>query len=337
MFLRTSLPLKAAILGLLWQGAVQGSLAQKEKSARAFAGNLSAHSSAIAVPFEYYKQHIYISVQVDDVPGLIFMLDTGASRNVLNLRTARQLGAASRRLKQEKKVGFGAEHIYTAPETPVRAEIESVPIARVMSVIDLSHFERHSGHVLDGILGYPFLQKFVVKLDFRNERLTFSPKRFVYRGPGLRIGILQQRTFPVIPITIGSSQQVHHQTNVVIDTGSNGTLMLYERFVRRLSLQESLLHTVAAKAYGLNGYYDVRLGSVRSIQIGSAIAHSVSVDYVEPEEEVHLDRGVSGEIGNGILQGFLVVVFDVPHGQIVLLPKESLVGSGTVRTYTVGP
>jgi hypothetical protein len=291
----------------------------------------------VSVPFEYNKQHIYVTVTVNGKPGFVFMLDSGASRNILNLRVARQFGIPERKLKQEKNVGFGGDRIYVAPEAKIRAEIDSVPVARTVSVMDLGRFERHSNHPLDGMLGYPFLQHFVVSLDFRKDRLTFLPPTYAYRAPGVRVGILAQKRFVGIPITISSSQYMHHVINVVVDTGSNTTLLLYDRFVPSLGLEDSLEHSAPAKAYGLNGYYDVQLGTLHSIQVSTATAHDVPVDYIEPEEEVHLARNIQGEIGNGILQGFLAVTFDVPHRKMIFLPKLAPLQSGTVRTVTVGP
>lgn len=334
---RISLQLVGLALALLMEAANTEISAQRAPIYQiAPSPNLLA-GRPVTVPFEYNKQHIYIAVTVNGQPGFVFMLDSGASRNILNLRTARQLGIPSRRLKQERNVGFGGERIYVAPEAKIRAEIDSVRVARTVSVIDLSHFERHSNHPIDGMLGFPFLEHFLVKLDFRNGLISFVPATYLYRGPGVRVGILGQRKFVAIPITIGSSRCVHHLINVVVDTGSNTTLLLYDRFVRDLGLQYSLTHSVPAKAYGLNGSYDVQLGTVDSIQVSTATADAVPVDYIEPEEEVHLARNIHGEIGNGILQGFLAVTFDVPHRQIVFLPKQAPLQSGTVRTVTIGP
>ncbi|MHB8301655.1 MAG: aspartyl protease family protein [Acidobacteriaceae bacterium] len=329
----------ASVFCLLAQRALVGA-PSIESSAPAARPGISSHATgAITVPFEYFNQHIYVVLTVNDRPGLIFMLDSGASRNILNLRTARRLGIKSRNLKQERNVGFGAERIYVAPETPVRAEIESVPVARVMSVMDLGKFERHSSHAIDGMLGHPFLQQFVVKLDFENDLLTLFPAaQFSYHGLGVRVGLRDGENFAAIPITVGSSKYVHHTVDAVIDTGSNMALLLYERSVRPLDLEESLSHATPIKAFGLNGYFDVDLGSVHSLQIGIAVARGVPVDYIDRDEEVHLVRNIAGEIGNGILHGFTAVIFDVPHRRMFFeLKRPPPLQSGTVRTVEIVP
>src|SRR6185437_16275638 len=87
-------------------------------------------------PFEYFKQHIYLPVALQGKLGFIFMLDSGASRNILNLRTARQLGLHPGNMEPEKNVGFGYERIYVAPEENVSVELGAVPMAHTLSVMD---------------------------------------------------------------------------------------------------------------------------------------------------------------------------------------------------------
>ncbi len=136
----------------------------------------------ITVPFEYYKQHIYIAISVDDTPGLIFMLDSGANENILNLRTARQLKIKMENIRPEKNVGFANGGVNVAGELPVRASVGPIRLAHSMTIMDLSSFERHFDHPTDGMLGAPFFYNFVVKMDFQKKLLTVFPaEKFHYR------------------------------------------------------------------------------------------------------------------------------------------------------------
>ena len=94
---------------------------------------------------------------------------------------------------------------------------------------------------------------------------------------------------------------------------------------------------MAAKAYGLNGYFDVDLGSIHSLQIGTAKARNVPVDYFEPDKEIHLARNITGGIGNGILHSFLAVIFDVPHRRVIFELERPPLHSGTTRTVVIEP
>ncbi|MGC1782159.1 MAG: aspartyl protease family protein [Acidobacteriaceae bacterium] len=296
--------------------------------------SISWHTAGeIAIPFEYFKQHIYVMVSLNGKPGFVFMLDSGANRNILNLRTARQLGLKPR-LDVQKNIGFGSGLIYTAPQQNVNVTIDSVQAARVLSVLDLSRFEMHFSHATDGMLGYPFFQRFVVKLDFQRKLLILLPAdNHFYRGAGIRIGLKPSKDFVVMPVTVGTASYVYNKIDMIVDTGSNLTLMLYDRYVRSLHLDSSLTHAEPAKGYGLNGYYPMALGTIHAVRIGDAEARDVSVAYLAKDNELAPARHIPGAIGNGILQSFQTITFDVPRHRMFFELKPAPWQSGIARIY----
>ncbi len=311
----------------------------KENPAPAIPPAIFWHTAgAITVPFEYFQQHIYVAVSINGKPGYIFMLDTGANRNVLNLRTARQLGMKLDSLDQASDIGFGQGRIYVGPEVDVNAEIDSIPVAHAMAVLDLNRFEQHFHHPTDGMLGYPFLRRFVVKLDFQRKLLTLiPPDKYRYRGLGVSLRLKPSRNFVEMPVTVVSSRYVNREIDVVVDTGSNVTLILYERFVHMLGLESSYQHSQPGKAYGLNGYYPVKLGSIDSLQLGNAETRNLPMEYLQDEEEVGPERNLPGAIGNGILQSFRTVIFDVPQRRVILEITPPPWQPGVQRSETFGP
>src|SRR5439155_11304313 len=66
-------------------------------------------TSSRAIPFLFNGGHIYLQVGVNGSRPLSFLVDTGASHNVIDLRLARDLGM---RLERIDKVdgGIGADH-----------------------------------------------------------------------------------------------------------------------------------------------------------------------------------------------------------------------------------
>ncbi len=292
-----------------------------------------APAAGITIPFEYFRRHIYVTVALQGKPGFIFMLDSGANRNILNLRTSKLLGMQPVTLQQEKNVGFGDAPVYVAPEERINATIGSVQVAQVMAVIDLNRFEQHFGHPTDGMLGYPFLRNFVVKVDFQKKLLTLFPTDgYIYRGNGVELALKPSRDFVITPITLGCDRLVRYSVDLAVDTGSDATMMLYDQYVRQLELQDSRQHSVSGLAFGLNGFYPVALGSINSFFIGDAETHNVAVDYLAQNETAAAEQKLPGAIGNGILQNFRVVIFDVPQGRMFLELKPPPLTPGTTKT-----
>lgn len=323
---------------MVWMGPLAQQPAQQSKHAPTASARPKIvwhRAGEIEVPFEYFRQHIYVNVSLNGKPGYVFMLDSGASRNILNLRTAREMGMQPGSVVQEKNIGFGDRPVYVAPQENVTAEIKSVPVANTMSVMDLARFEQHFGHRTDGMLGYPFFQRFVVNVDFQKKLLfIFPPDRYRYRGWGIQVAIKPDPNFVILPVTIGGMGRTHREVNLAVDTGSDVTLMLYEPFVKELHLEESLQKSIHAMAFGLNGYYPVRLGSVHSFLIGDAETHAVPVDYLADTEEVGSERGLPGAIGMGVIKSFREVIFDVPHERMVFELKAPLLTTSRIRTVT---
>jgi predicted aspartyl protease len=312
--------------------------AAKPTSTSAFPSIFTHPTGEVTVPFEYFRQHIYVTVSLQGKPGFIFMLDSGASKDILNLRTSQRLGMKPGSMQPKGHIGFGDERIYVAPEENVNVELDHVPVAQAMSVMDLNKFERHFSHPTDGMLGGSFFRHFVVKLDFEKKLLSILPAdTYSYRGLGIKIPLAPSQNFIVIPVTVGSRRYNNHVVDVSVDTGSNDTLLLYEKFVGRLDLKSSLLHAVPSQAFGLNGYYPVKRGIVDSLQIGDAKARNLTVDYLDESEDIGPEQNIPGAIGNGILQSFPVVIFDLPHRRMIFEPKPPPWQPGVTRTTTAEP
>lgn len=279
---------------------------------------MRSRAGPVTVPFEYFKRHIYVAVRVNGMPGFIFMLDSGANRNILNLRTARQLGMTPVDVTREKNVGLADGRIDVAREEPVRAAVGPAAIADAMAVVDLSSFERRFGHPTDGLLGAPFWQQFVVKVDFKKRLLSLYPaERYAYHGSGIDVPLRESRQGMVIPVTLGATKYDSQTTAMEVDTGSNVSLSLYRHCVHRLHLEQSVLHARTGEGYGVNGEFASTQGLVDFLWIGNVEASDLPVDYFEPSQPIHPRCDVAGSIGNGILQNFQSVIFDVPHRRIV--------------------
>lgn len=330
--------LTVAVLLCVVPQAAPAWTAQPDSAADISMNALKHSIGGVTVPFEYFKQHIYVPVSLQGKPGFTFMLDSGASKNVLNLRTARQLGIHPGNMEPEKNVGFGYERIYVAPEENVGVELGDLPAAHQMSVVDLNKFEMHFSHSTDGMLGYPFFLHYVVKVDFQTRLVSiYSADHYVYRGLGMKVPMVPGKGSIVMPVTLGSERHKRHPVDVIVDTGSNVSLLLYENFLRALDLEKSLHQSVPAEAFGLNGYYQIQRGMVDSLLIGDAETHNPTVDYLEKNEDLSPNRTVPGAIGNGVLQGFRAVIFDVPHHRIIFELPNAPLAPTVVMKETMAP
>lgn len=325
------LSLLAACFWLAPPGSQQDSSATAK--ATVFAGRPSIAwrmTGEIVLPFEYYRQHIYVPVSLNGKSRFTFMLDSGANRNVLNLQTANRIGLHPKDVTAAGQVGFGNGRIYTAPEEPVLTAIGSVSVAHGLSVLDLNRFEQFFHHPTDGLLGYPLFRHFVVQLDFEHHLLTLlPPEHYRYRGLGVQVRTRPGRDFVIIPTVVGQ-----HPADLLVDTGSNMTLALYRQHAKALGLQEDLNRAQPGIGYGLNGPYPLASGRIDSFHIGMAETHNLPVDFLDQDVQLPATHNLPGAMGNSILQSFRVVIFDLPHQRMIFETSPPPWQPGVERTVT---
>src|SRR5262249_44427182 len=143
--------------------------------------------SAQNIPIEINSNKPYVNVQVND-QSCWFLLDTGASFNVLDKERAEALGIASS--GQSEESGAGEGRLSSAVATGVTLGLPGLALFNPrIAVVGLNAaISRAEGRRVDGLLGYDFFKQFVVEIDYAGRRITtHQPSSFRYRGQGQRI------------------------------------------------------------------------------------------------------------------------------------------------------
>ena len=134
------------------------------------------------VPFKFIGNHIFIPVNAGGKERL-WVLDTGADVTVLNKAFADELG-----LEQEGEIaGQGAGGTVTVGFTTLPPySLKGIQFQKqTVAVIDMDELIRWMGVDVVGILGFDFLSRFVTRVDFAKELLSFyEPETFQYAGEG---------------------------------------------------------------------------------------------------------------------------------------------------------
>jgi hypothetical protein len=278
---------------------------------------VAQHFAPVTIPFDYFNRHIFVTLKLNGTPGKVFLLDSGTSCNILSMTTATAMGLQPVSIQQQKGLGLGAGKVYVAAAKDIDARIGDVQIANVMAVIDLADLEHRFGHPIDGILGFPFLQNFVVQLDFNNHLLTLMPsKKYSYRGQGDMLYLTSRSKSTSIPVVLSTLDHRERRIKVEVDTGSDVTLLLYPQYVHGAHLDGIFPPKAQQLAYGLGGYFDMQYGVLSTLLMGRTQASNLTV-FRMLSEPIVTRSGFAGVIGTSLLDQFSKVVFDVPRGHII--------------------
>ena len=125
-----------------------------------------------------FGHNLLIPTNVNEVPPALFILDTGAFDNVLNVRAGREVTRVKSRLGSSVRGLSGpVKKVYTAKVTLGFSHLQQSNVDTV--AVDLSDLSHGIGTEVSGLLGFAMLQMLDIKLDYRDGlvNLTFDAKR----------------------------------------------------------------------------------------------------------------------------------------------------------------
>ncbi len=308
----------------------------------------------IELPFDLENDFIVISVLLDNVLPLRFIVDTGAENTILlEKEVSDMLDVEYRRTFQIR--GADVENELTAYlATGIDLRIADRLLARNRSMLVLEEnyfdFERITGTNIQGILGADFLMRFTVEFDFkRNMMILHEPNKFKPSKKHVEIPstFIRNRAYLNVPIGVNTTKSSPRK--LLLDSGAGLTLLLHT-FGDSSDVDLPLQQIPAYIANGLGGSLEGGVGRSRRIQLGGKELGGV-VTYFQPLDTVGLDflNEREGIMGNRVLQRFNVAI-DYTGRKVYFRPegrrwKEKfqfdrsglavIAGGANLRTYTI--
>ncbi len=272
------------------------------------------------MPLERVDNAIFVQARINNSRPMSFILDTGASVTVIDARRARALG-----LKSAGNVGASG----TGGAVPMRfvkgvnftlpgVRLTNQTITSVQFAKQIASIKRNFG----GVLGYDFISRFVIEIDYRNGTVTlYDPKTFEYKGSGKRVPITIDRT-PFVEAEVKVSGHDAVKGRFEIDTGYDGALTLYHAFLKAHPIFQASMQGERERRQGA-GQQAVQSikNRVESVLFGGFSFQNVVTNFRADDSDGAKD--VSGLIGNEIFRRFKVT-FDYSRQEMILEPNADL-------------
>lgn len=260
------------------------------------------------IPFEFVDDSIFLPVTILGDTRL-WAVDTGASGTVIDADYAESIG-----LRPESGIkGFGfGEHFEISFVKIPGYGVRGVKVGhqRIMAVKGVRN--RSYEPEIVGILGYDFLSRFVVKIDYARQTISFyDPVSFSYKGDGVIVNApLKYNTFS-LPVVLNHKDAGRFS----LDTGAFHS-KIYWQFAQKHDLlgKKGIKRAVS----GLNGAFlekDVRFASLKVA--GIEIKDVYLSIPLEPGKGMDSSGELAGNLGNSILKHF-VVYLDYDRQQVIL-------------------
>lgn len=263
------------------------------------------------VKVEIIAGHIYLPVTVNGHKAR-FVLDTGAQSSVILPQASKELEVTGGVTIQAS--GAGNETVPARITKVAKIEAGGEEVQNMQAVV----LDLPPGLECDGVLGQPFLSKFVTTIDYQQKEVTFCrPKDYEPAKGATELPVKLSTGIPQLEVTISGIKGW-----ATIDTGAAGTLTLTSPFVEQNKLAAK--YPVRAKTIvgkGVGGYVFGELFRLPDFEFGPFKMPPLVASMSSQKSGAFASTTVIANIGSDVLSRFKVT-FDYP-GQRMFLEKAA--------------
>lgn len=273
--------------------------------------------TSVPLPVRYVDGHIYVRAAINGGAPAWFILDSGSSANLFHEPNVADLDLEVVGSLPTKGIGGFEEVSLVRPDSIVIGDL--VLHNQVAGVLDLSGLAG-SVQPMGGILGYDFLSRFPMLIDYQQPSVTvYNPETFVPSDSGSTVPFHLSMGIPTIRAEI-----LGIGGDFIVDLGNPYGVILHTPFVERENLEERLddIRGFGTGTGGIGGSVTGRSAYAASMAFGEVRLSSLRVILAGESSGMTGSAEIAGNIGNRVLEGFKVL-FDYGHQRLVFFPTEA--------------
>ncbi|MEM6298829.1 MAG: PDZ domain-containing protein [Bacteroidota bacterium] len=280
------------------------------------------------VPFELQDNLIIISLRVNNSSSLRFIVDSGVQSAILmNIKLGQELNLNFARKVKLRGLGRGEKlEAYQSTKNQVRVgELQGKNQMLFVLTKDIFHLSGKLGTDVQGLIGYPLFENFIVKLNYREGAMTFyDPEHYTskIRNRSVRLPLEIEDTKAYVRAKVLQNEQDTIEVKLLVDCGASNAMWLNANSSEQLELPEKRKAMFLGR--GLNGDIQGHLGRVDGLLLGKYLLPKPIVAFPDSAsaQEIFGVGERNGALGGEILRRF-TVIFDYPNKQLILTPNRS--------------
>jgi hypothetical protein len=271
------------------------------------------------MPFRIAVGAILIKAKVNHSKPLWFMLDSGDPLVMINPAKAKELGlTVTGNLNGE---GYGSKSFHYSFVKGINLTFPGLTITNLIGAVSsFGTIQSYIGNKVDGILGYDFLSRFIVKINYKKKELdVYDPSHWHTAEKGEMIPIQLQERVPVIKAKIWTKFTPPVTGKFLLDTGNIGSILINTPFASAHNLSASFSHPLLLSGAGAGGKASFLASRISAIQIGKYLIKNPIALINTAEKGLGASPNYDGGIGYQILKKFNLI-FDYPDSKVFLEP-----------------
>ena len=266
--------------------------------------------SAEDVPVEFIENHIYLPVNLLGKERL-WVLDCGASVNVIDSSFAAELGLEFEGpMKGQGASGVVDFYFVTLPAYTVGSI--QFQEQKVLALSFREMFHEALGLDVIGILGYDFLSRFVTKIDYAKQTLSFyHPSKFEYQGNGKVIDSPIEDNMFSLPLTVDGQ----YSGRLRLDIGAPDIDFHYPYAKAHDLLDREGVDVIVGDAAG---WTKARISRFQTVEIDDFVLRDPLIGMPLREGTGSFaEESMIGNVGNSFLRNF-VLYMDYSNQKVIL-------------------
>jgi hypothetical protein len=278
-----------------------------------------------AIEFKLVKNLIIIPLYINKKGPFNFILDTGVSPLLVTDPTILD-PSDLKHVRNIKLTGLGKGsdvEAYASNSLQVdvgKANMQNIPAAILKKdIFNLSNF---LGIHVHGLIGYYFINSFLVKIKYSNERLIFyAPgEKVKIKGEPVNIKLILNK--PYLNASILAPDIGEIEARLLMDSGASNGLSL-ESYNGKL-FPEPTKKIPANLGMGFSGLISGNIGRVKHVIIGPFTLDDVIASYPAYAEggAKATETGRNGSVGADLLRHFDLTI-DYANEKIYLKPNSN--------------
>jgi hypothetical protein len=271
-------------------------------------------------PFKQYSGGVMIvKAKFDGIPdSLNFILDTGSGGISLDSMTCVEFNIPTKATDTTitgiggiKKVNFVFNESLSFPGLKVNRLNFHVNNYEVLTSV--------YGEKIDGILGYSFFSRYIVKINFDSMHVeVFTPGIIPYDDGGTLLRPVFT-SLPIQELQIRDKRRLAH--NFYFDTGAGLCFLMSDRFAADSAILLSKRKPKLTQVEGMAGKLQMRLTIIKEVKLGPYRFRRVPTYLYKDDYNVTAYPFSGGLIGNELLRRFNMT-FNYGQREIHLKPNS---------------
>jgi len=269
---------------------------------------------------QLYGGVIIVRATVDNYADTLhFILDTGSGGISLDSASAMALGIPTQQSERTirgiagiRQVRFAYNHQLNLPGLSVDSLDFHINDYEMLSGV--------YGIKVDGIIGFSFLRRYVLQVNFDEHKITvFPPGKFSYPKGGsmLRPAI---SALPMQFAYVSDNREMYNR--FFLDTGAGLCLLLSQQVVDDSAIFKPDRQMYSAVAEGLGGKTTMKMTVARQFKLGKYRFKNMPVFIFDDVYNVTSYPFLGGLIGNDLLRRFNLTI-NYSRSEFHLLPNKS--------------